>query len=478
MNNLSRLFAVMALAAITFSCVEDDDFAIPDSLDVEFVLPDNANLIDMTAVIGQIGQSAPDNFTYSNDPMDPELFMEGYVISSDQAGNYFEELIIQDAIADPTAGIKILIDDNPLFASYRVGQRVFVKLNGLTVGESNGVPVAGLIGDEFIEKIPAPLRSLVVFRDSEVLDIEPTVVTTPSEFPNVPLLTLVQVPNAQFATADVGRSFASEPTDQFDGVRFLQTCDDFFASPIRLETSTFSDFRGNRLFDGSGSVTAILQRDFRDDNYILAVNSLTDFDFDQSVRCNFDVVSCGPAAAAGTNNIIDEDFENVFSNPAEPSGWTNYVQEGTEAWEVFSDGDSLGRSVRASSFRSGDTSSIAWLITPQIDFDAQTGEVLSFETSNSFADSSEMQVLYSSDWDGTDAGVAAATWEPLADVAIVQNSDFFRNWIFSGNASLDCLNGTGHIAFKYEGNDTVPGSGTNGDFNGTYELDNISLTSD
>ncbi|WP_304017177.1 DUF5689 domain-containing protein, partial [Nonlabens dokdonensis] len=115
MKNIHKLFAIAVLSVITFSCVEDDDFSIPDTAAVDIEAP--ANLIDMSAVIDQIGQSQTGLVTFENN----EQFFEGFVISSDEAGNFFEELIIQDAIENPTSGIKVLIDNSPLFTVYAPG---------------------------------------------------------------------------------------------------------------------------------------------------------------------------------------------------------------------------------------------------------------------------------------------------------------------------------------------------------------------
>lgn len=134
--------------------MEDDDFNLPDTAAIDIEAP--ANLIDISSVIGQIGQAQTGLVTF--DPNNDQ-FIEGFVISSDEAGNYFEELIIQDAIENPTAGIKILIDNSPLFTTYAIGQRVYIKLDGLTAGLSNGVPVLGINGNGTIEKL------LLLYRD-------------------------------------------------------------------------------------------------------------------------------------------------------------------------------------------------------------------------------------------------------------------------------------------------------------------------
>jgi hypothetical protein len=79
-----------------------------------------------------------------------------------------------------------------------------------------------------------------------------------------------------------------------------------------------------------------------------------------------------------------------------------------------------------------------------------------------------MEVLYADDWDGTEAGITAATWRVLTDAYVVKDTDPFTEWLPSGNVNLSCLSGTIHIAFKYTG------GGQDG-FDGVYELDDIKL---
>ena len=117
---------------------------------------------------------------------------------------------------------------------------------------------------------------------------------------------------------------------------------------------------------------------------------------------------------------------------------------------------------------SGDAVSIAWLITPVFDFDTQNGETLHFKTSNSFADGSTLDLLFSSDWDGTEETIALATWDVLPAAVIVEDDNFFGDWIDSGIVDLSCISGTGYIAFRYTGSGDT-------DFDGTYELDEIQI---
>ena len=120
---------------------------------------------------------------------------------------------------------------------------------------------------------------------------------------------------------------------------------------------------------------------------------------------------------------------------------------------------------------SGDDSTIAWLITPKFNFDAQEGETLNFKTSNSFADSSDLEVLFSADWDGNPMNISTATWSSLSSAIIVSDKAYFGDWIPSGNVDLSCIEGSGYIGFRYSG------SG-NADFDGTFELDEIEVRAD
>ena len=114
---------------------------------------------------------------------------------------------------------------------------------------------------------------------------------------------------------------------------------------------------------------------------------------------------------------------------------------------------------------------MVWLITPEINFDQQEWETLNFKTSTSFADGSILKILFSDNWDGDHENIDSATWDVLSAASLVKDDDPFGDWIPSGNVSLDCLTGTGYIAFKYIG------SG-NEYYDGTYELDEIVINSD
>ncbi|MEO9502418.1 MULTISPECIES: DUF5689 domain-containing protein [Nonlabens] len=482
MRAFHKIIALAFIAAITFSCVGDDDFTVPTFNDTTPVTVDGV-VLDLNTISSQVDQSNDGTVTFeqvlNNNGELVDAYVTGYVISDDQGGNWFKELIIQDAPEDPTTGVAISIDVNPLFTRYEFGRKIYLKLTGLTAGISNGVVtigVAGIGGD--IERIAASQESDFIKRDNTIATIIPLELTFGEFVEDVTELLWIRVSDVQFIVEDIDRCFACESGDSFDGERTIKSCVD--ESIANLFTSTFSDFKALNIPDGKGTIDALITRSFDDSEFVLYVNTPENFDMPGTDRCDpipFVLgapIDCANASGPGTNTILSENFETQSTGAAAmPAGWSNVQEAGTETWEVYTSGGSnpsLGKSARVGSFSSGDSSTISWLITPTIDFDAQTGEVFSFETSNSFSDASDLLVLFSSDWDGTDANINLATWQEIEDAFVVPDNELFTNWVFSGNVSLDCVTGSGRIAFRYKG------SGDSA-FDGTYELDNISLTS-
>jgi|GEM_PF-113489 len=450
-------------------------FESPDRCEPKPLNPGLEPTITFAAVRSRFEQAGNSYAAFGLDE-DP-LIIEGYVVSSDEKGNFFDELFIQNTPGfedlgtnNPRLGLRVIMDKNDIYQTFEVGRKVYVILNGLAVDEDTGILTIGIQNVTTIAKIPNAIVSNYVVGGEETASLTPLTKKV-NELNADDLNTLINLNNMQFAPSQVGLTYAGEPADNFDGERNLESCNE--TGDIRLFTSTFADFKSQLLAEGSGSVTAIYTRNFSNDESVLSVRDPNDINF-PGARCDPPMLDCGLADVIGDNVLFTDFFETqTTNNPITGNGWTNYIEAGTETWEAwFDDGDnmSLGISARMGAFNSGDASSIGWLITPEINFDAQTGETLHFKTSNSFDDGSELEVRFASDWDGNENTITSATWIELGAVTIVNDNDGFAEWIPSGNVDLSCVEGTGHIAWKYIG------SG-NGDFDGTYELDEIEVRS-
>ena len=466
-TKIQILVFLLGVLSTSVSCVKDDDFDTPDFSQSPPEI--EGTVISLSALEGALTQS--DNMQSPFTFEDTNTYAEAYVISSDESGNFFRELIVQDQTENPSFGIAIQINASPLFTKFEVGRKIYIQLDGLSVGRRPGnAPMLGIKDGSDVGLIPEAFLDEVLIRDTLVAEIIPqqlqlsdlsfSVVNTFSE------LTDVQF-SSQYFSSDRALTYASEPFDEFNGERIIESC----KSPFELifSTSLFADFKGLSLPPGTGSMKGILTRDFTGEFFIFNINTPEDVMMDGE-RCDPQIFSCGLETIPPANVLISQDFENQNTNsPINIDGWTNYIEEGTQPWEAFesnSANSSLGISARVGSSNSGDESSISWLITPKISIESNFKITVEFKTSNSFPDASILEVLYSSNWNGTEEDVTNADWGDVTDASVVSDDQFFGDWISSGLIDMSCFDRDGYIAFKYTG------SGEENQ-DGTYELDDI-----
>lgn len=155
--------------------------------------------------------------------------------------------------------------------------------------------------------------------------------------------------------------------------------------------------------------------------------------------------------------------------PIALEGWVNYnastsTPTSTRLWHARTFSDNIYAEF-SSFYSTSGTNDVAWLITPAIDLTATSGEMLSFTTKTRFSNGYPMTAFISTDYDGTTAGIATATWTPLT-FATPSTDDVFVN---SGNIDLSTYESNNvRIAFKY--------TGSKSGVTTTCQLDNIKIT--
>ena len=473
-SKLYNYLLLCTVAVTLISCVQNNDFQTPDLTEMAVVL--DGNELTLSTLRGLLIQEQNNNQTNVLSFSETDQYITGYVISSDEAGNFFEELIVQDGASAPTTGVKVLVDANPLFTSYEFGRKIFVKLDGLSVGFDSGVLTLGILSNASIEKIAESRVDTFIIRDTTVVEITPLPINREA-FDADKTNLYVHLENAQFRADEVlgeeRKTFSGEPNDAFDGERRLVFCSN--RRSVIFSTSTFADFKALLLPDGRGSLDGILTYNFFGEEFNIVVNDPNDIHFEGEDRCDPVNLDCGPGMGHDGIIVFGDNFESQENNdPIVGNGWTNVIQEGTVLWEGF-DGSSSNPpfgeiSAQIGSFNSGDASSIAWLITPQINFDDIENPTLTFLTSTSFADESILEVLVSTNWDGTTEDVNSFEWFTLSAPRIAGTNDPFQDYIPSGIIDLSCIEGPAYLAWRYTGSGAPA-------FDGTYELDEIELRS-
>ena len=132
--NLLKPVAIALFTAFAItSCVKDDDYDIPDP-NGKKPLPDySGQVVSFANVLTKVTASVA---TYTADEA-----IEGYVISSDEGGNFYKKIYIQNA--DKNQGLSVAIDKSGLYTEFPVGAKIQLRLKDLTTQLNNSAIEVG-----------------------------------------------------------------------------------------------------------------------------------------------------------------------------------------------------------------------------------------------------------------------------------------------------------------------------------------------
>lgn len=441
------LVGVMSLVAV--SCVKGDEYDVPPIGGEEPEVIVNSSISAVKEAWNQNKVSNGEDI-YTFEVSMNELYFEGYIVSSDLAGNFYKKLIIQDKVEEATHGIEVLVNKTSLFESYEVGRKVYVKLDGLSItyddGEDNdpddGIPgryILGYLSNGEVDDIPSFIYTDHIMRSLVIETIVPNVIEV-RDFDEDNINTMIQIQGMQFELGELGKTYAGETSDEFDGMRILLSCAD--ESTVTLQTSTYSDFKSYTVSEGQGAINAILGKNFTADFFVLIINDPTYLDFSNVDRCDPIILDCGIIPVGGTSVLFDETFDGTSEGQLETAGWLNLnVNGGGEKFELkTSSGDGY---MQASAYRSGEYPMESWLITPAIDLNTTTEEELTFETKAGYHNGDALKVYVSTDFSGD---IDTATWILIqADLAEGPSNGYGSNYTASGAVNLSCLEGNAFV---------------------------------
>ena len=449
MKLINTLSFFAFLTIINFSCVQDDDYSVPASIGQE----ENANLNQLLA---EIENGSADLMTISQlknffvdgevNEIESNLVVKGYVSSSDYAGNFYKEFYMQDEIENPTAGIKVSINQVDSYNQFNVGREVYIKLQGLSIGETNsgdGVIAIGGGANEYgdeISEITENNAATCILRSSNSYSLVPLALNL-SEINDMHIGVYVSGLSAQFASSLGGLTYV-DPQEDYDTQRDLESCVD--AGTLKLETSAFSSFNDKMLpVEGSGTISGIITKDYFGDNRVMMLNTTDDVNFDSS--------RCDP--------LFSDDFSSNSLN-----NWTVVNVEGEQTWEITPYGNPAP-SAKISGFSGGSNLNEDWLITSAIDLTSLTTVTLNFQSVVRYSGPS-LEVYVSTDYSGGNPS-SDGNWQELSVILDTDDSSW-SSWTDSGNVDLSSFSGANvFIGFKYIS--TTSNSAT-------YEIDNVLVT--
>lgn len=275
-----KKYSLGIILAFLVSCVDDFNH---QEIDTTIVSPDLSGKTEIT--FSQL-------YNLHSKEIGKDTLVTGYVVSSDQQGNFYKEIFVQNTlgaedIADenPRMGIRIRVGLTKTSTKYAKGRKVAINLEGLKKTTSDDLLTLGKPSGNYIKDILEFELDDYIYKIDEIGETIPKPVTL-SELTTNDLNTMVKIEDVHFKVSQIGMPFAGLSTDDFDGKRTLEYCRGFRNDTILLETSNFADFASKEIPNTQLNITAIYNISF-DNEPILVLNKFIDIEETGAyVNCN------------------------------------------------------------------------------------------------------------------------------------------------------------------------------------------------
>lgn len=299
----------MASLMIT-GCVHDDKYDEPGVGDFQCA--------DLTATmtLAQVKAKFTNNTTYVF-PDNSQDIIEGYVSSTDETGNIYKTIYIQDKPENPTQGFTISVDMVSTYTQYPQGSKVYIKLAGLAVGTYGSVVQLGVKDPtstltNAVARIPEKLVPAHVFRSCSIREkIVPKVMTLAQMVTanDQYLGCLIQVNNAEFDSRILCTNYAPS------GVTVDRQIRDASTTTARVvRNSGFASFANQIMPAGNGKFVGIYSK--FNSTYQMYINKVTDLEMNNFPR--LDGIAANPCQysdAGLTPKTVAEVKQLSTSNP-------------------------------------------------------------------------------------------------------------------------------------------------------------------
>ncbi len=406
MNKISKILTlIFTISVMLFlnSCVKEK-FDSP-----AFTKPVPGSSANTT--IAALNQFYADSLNPGFGMIHQDFIIEGVVCGNDESGNIYKNLYIQDS----TGGIDIAINKSGLYTSYRIGQKILVKCQGLYLGNYGGVPELGYIyhaqsGDAIGRIEPILIKDHFFCDDYPQTPPVPKLKTI-AGLTSADYSTLIKLDSVFFINTDAGQVYADPHYSSTD-----RTLMDKNGSIIIVRTSSYANFAGKLTPSKMCSVVGIYSYFSSGQLFIRDTNDVT-------------VLNSVPPV------FLYEPLTATFGS------FTPYSVTGTEAWSITSYGATM------SGYTAGNHANEDWLISSSINLSNYTSPSMSFSSTMNYGNAGDgsLKLYYSNDYIAGDPN--NATWTELTGFALSAGA-----WATtaSGNIDLTAAIGTNvHIAFKY-----------------------------
>jgi hypothetical protein len=192
-----------------------------------------------------------------------------------------------------------------------------------------------------------------------------------------------------------------------------------------------------------------------------------------TLEYNYSPESSVTSVVEGTPVYFSEDFESYETNAFEIPGWINKDMSGTLQWQVRYYAAEDNKYMQVTSNGGAKEINSSWLITPQVDLGAAATPYLTFFVTDGYYNADCLSIKISTDFDGTEAGIGAATWADITNKFTLPKAPAsgYGTLGTAGMGDLSAYKGKKvYIAFKYDGDDVSTPVKTT-----TFQVDNVKI---
>jgi hypothetical protein len=452
---LKSIFIIALSAGLVTSCVNDDDYGIPNLSNFKCA---EAGSIVATKTMQEIfaiataANGSPVKYTEDD-------IIEAYVVSSDKGGNFFKNLHLQSF--DKSIALTASIDYANYAGLYQVGRKVFVKLKDRYIQIKDGGLLIGELDGNSVFRIAQPLVIATIPRTCDPAVPEAELITNitieQAITSNVHLNKLIEFTNVQFAASAVGKPYHI-PANGNSGTN--HTITDIGGKTIIVRSGSFSRYAVNIVPGNSGNIRGVLTRFGSTFQFTPRYESdimLTEERFFINTQLGGTDIQY-----LGTRT---ENFESYEANNRIFPLYINDSYLGSRYWEVKS--FSNNKYIQMSSFGGSPDSNRSLFYVP---VDMTAANTLSFKTKDGFNNGNVLKVYYTTNYTpATD--VANATLVDITNqftIATGSTSGFASTFTNSGIFNIPAaVTGNGFFIFEYIGTNIAPAKTT------TMQIDDI-----
>ncbi len=220
-------------------------------------------------------------------PFPENTIIEGQVISSDQFGEFYKTLIVQDFSESNTDGLRFNLGRSDLYLDFQIGDKIRIKLDDLGVHRNFGSLEIGLYQQGQIREIPEDLWrnhfQKLCLNTPLISELNPEVFRSN---------TLVSFDNIVLDTTK-SMGFDSNQTREHPLLRMLDCT--FPLEILNLEVNAYNDFKNRKFPFKWTRITGVISEKYGQKNLIL--RSEKDLEFQDS-----------PCGEIQSSNLILEDL--------------------------------------------------------------------------------------------------------------------------------------------------------------------------